>query len=297
MAEQELGAEAPQSADESEIVVPSQIDPATLAELFEDNSLNPAQNAPATESAPAVDSQQPVEQVVQEEPVNQEVRMTPEQISQMQRETAQAVAQAMQQGQTQQQANKSVTDLLVEANPDVPRESLEWMVKANQTINEPLIMNMQREIDQLKQMQQRQQHESTAKDYDNHITDLAEQHGITSDFEREALSAMTTKMGLEQHGSKFSKADATRIFKNLTTKMRQESHAQNEQYVEKKVADTSNAPPVTGSTSTNTASADVAKQIREGLENPNDRSWDFRGDNFKNLLKDYLDTAGKRTLG
>jgi|TARA_B100001250_G_scaffold34353_1_gene27788 hypothetical protein len=297
MAEQELGAEAPQSADESEIVVPSQIDPATLAELFEDNSLNSAQNEPVTESAPEAVSQQPVEQVVQEEPVNQEVRMSPEQISQMQRETAQAVAQAMQQGQTQQQANKSVTDLLVEANPDVPRESLEWMVKANHTINEPLITNMQREIQQLKQMQQRQQNESTAKDYDNHITDLAEQQGITSEFEREALSAMTTKVGLEQHGSKFSKADATRIFKNLTTKMRQESHAQNEQYVEKKVADTSNAPPVTGSTSTSTGSADVAAKIREGLENPKDRTWDFRGDNFKNLITDYIKSTADKTLG
>ena len=297
MAEEETGATAPESAVESNVAIPTQIDPNTLAELFEDPRLadsSGAEKQVQTEQATEAERQLPTQEPESQQPSG--VTLSPEQITNMQEQTAQAVARAVRSGQTEQQATKTVVDVLAEKNPDVPRESLEWMVTATETINQGRLGHMQSEIENLKRQQQQQVREATAQDYDSHLNTLAEQHGITSPFEREALAALTTKTGVEQHGHNFSKAEATRIYKNLTTKLREDTHNQNQQYVEKKINDSSNAPPITGSTSTDTANA-MADQIRKGLNNPKDRSWDFRGDNFKKVMNSFLSEAEKKALG
>jgi len=295
MAEEETGAVAPESAVESDVAIPTQIDPNTLAELFEDPRLGNSTETPSgqeteTETAPAIEEPQ------SRESSQQGVTLSPEQMASMQEQTAHAVARAVRGGQTEQQATKTVLDVLAEKNPDVPRESLEWMVSANETINKDRLGYMQGEIDRLKRQSYQQQREATAQDYDSHLVDLAEQHGIKSQFEREALAALTTKTGVEQHGQNFSKAEATRIYKNLATKLREDTHNQNQQYVETKVSNSSNAPPITGSTSTDTAST-VTDTIRKGLANPKDKSWDFRGDNFNKVMKSFLSEAEKKALG
>jgi len=286
------GGDSPSSESQSNIEVPVEIDDATMAELMGES---PTQQAAPEQPEGESVAEQPVqpEEPIQEPEVSQGAQITPELLEQMQTRTAQAVAHAMQQGQTQGQAQETVLDVLIKNNPEVPRESLEWMVKATETISQNQFNEYTERLNRIERALSHQANDNITKQYESHLNSLADQLGIESDFDRQSMAALVTKRGLEQYGQKFDMEKASRLYKHIDHERRQASHSKQQAYVDKRTTEAAEEPPVKGSTSTATATEDILK----GLKDPKDRSFNPTGRNFQKVLKNFIRHSENAALG
>jgi hypothetical protein len=215
-------------------------------------------------------------------------------VAQMLPQIAAQVAMLQGQGQTQKQSEKSVEDIVVEelvvkagagANEAAIREMVRTMVRVAQDQTNPKIQTLERQVQALTEAQSRAAGDRTLQQFEALIERRCVEAGITSAFYKSSMRAMVIQEGMKQHGASFDMAKADRLFRQLNSeRLKNRGTAPAKDTPAKQAKD---EPPVKGST----GNASAVEGIRQGLSNPKQKGWGFRGRNFQSVVRQHIERA------
>ena len=188
---------------------------------------------------------------------------------------------------------RSAVDILMEKNPDMKREDVQWMVDQVTTVTGGELSQIKNALAYLNNRVNEQTSESIRSGYDKHLDGLLDKAKVESKVERRAIKALVTQEGMAQYRDKFDLQAATRVFRQINSERVESAHATQKQYKEKKAAKTKSTPPIQTSTSDQVGVED----IRKGLRNLDDKSFNLNGKNFRRLLKNLAEKGEQAALG
>ena len=310
MSEVTDGAAVEAQQTEAAMPIPEEIDASTfaeLAELAEKNGVRPMPGTERPQAAPEEPAEESSEeQAPQIEDVPDEVP-TPnpqQQQAQLQQLIAQTVAATMagqnsQQGQPQQQ-EPDLVEQLAQENQGMDRSSMEWFLKNVQKVIQNELNRelgaVKQDLNSVKGVVGASQQDNTIKQYDDHVNALLDNAGVTNEFERESLKAMTTQRGLDgwrNQGQQFNLDRATQIFRQINNNRLESAHEDRKKYVAEKQESVAKAPPQQVSQ----GNASAAESIYKRLRDPNDKAMNFNAGDFTKTVKEFMKKGTNGALG
>jgi len=187
-------------------------------------------------------------------------------------------------GQTQP---RTVGDAVREQNPEMSSEQADWLVNQVGTIAGPMIEGLKGQIEYLTNRQNQSDQQGVVNDFNGHVNNLMDSHGIEDDWTRKVMRHAIVNEGLERHGNQFSKDLATHEFIALNNERVERAQASGESYVQAKQGAERETPPVSGPITNSSAVESVRGQVRD----PNNKKMDFRGDTMTEMVTKYLDAV------
>ena len=204
-------------------------------------------------------------------------------------------------GQQPQQAQEpDLVEQLAQENQGMDRDSMKWFVTNVQKVIQNELNRelgaVKQDLNSVKGVVGATQQDNTLKQYDDHINSLLDNAGVTNDFERESIKAMTTQRGLEgwrNNGQQFNLDRATQIFRQINNNRLETSHDDRKKYVAEKQQSESSAPPAQVSQ----GNASAAESIYKRLRDPNDKAMNFNAGDFTKTVKEFMKKGTNGALG
>lgn len=279
----------------SGIEVPEHIDDATFDELLTGlQGEVPSQEGEAASTAEEVPAaeQETLPEAAGSAPQGDAV--TKDQLGQLINYVAQATTQAQNTGQDPEVVRNQAMEKLAEKT-GMDKAGLEQLGEVIGEMSRGQNNARDRQIQQLGQQIQNLTNERTVNGYERHLDGLLDRAQVNEgdEFTRRALKAMVTQEGMRRYGQGFNMDQASQLFRQLNNDRVKASHDQQTRYVEDKQETVRQAPPVQNASGTGSAAADILA----GLNDPNDKSFDFRGKNFKKLVRNFARDRAKQALG
>ena len=178
-----------------------------------------------------------------------------------------------------------------ERNTELDPEGKRWFKESVETLTDPKITQLQKQVEQLKGVMVEEQQRGVVSQFNQELNSMMTDAGISEEdtYTRLTMRHAVTNEATQRHGQQLQMGHVKAIFRDLNNQRVKKGHVAEGAYVETKNAEEQATPPIAAGKSSSSA----AESVKKELLNPSNRKMDFRGDHFNKIVNGLLNRTEK----